>query len=97
MSVLEGDLTNATGAAALFIDWFAARDSEVGPWSAQAPLGTGRGTVIQPQRLARGLQSARSVQLPRILITMGSPRAVITPIHLAIKACLAAAIGSALA
>ena len=25
VSVLEGDLTNATGAAALFIDWFAAR------------------------------------------------------------------------
>ena len=25
VSVLEGDLTNATGSAALFIDWFAAR------------------------------------------------------------------------
>ena len=25
VSVLEGDLTNAIGAAALFIDWFAAR------------------------------------------------------------------------
>ena len=83
VSVLEGDLTGATGAAALFIDWFAARGGGGRVWSAAVLLGMAPGTAI-PALPSRPVPRSAPRWRPWPLIT-GRHFAVTTPTRPAIR------------
>ena len=88
VSVLEGDLANATGPTSLFIDWFAARGGfgrvgVVGGVGFHAQCGMAPGMVIQGLHSRQALPLVPWEPLQPGRITMRLRRAAITPTHLA--------------